>query len=169
MTAGANEVSLRPLDPSLDRALLEHWLELPHVVRWWGDPDVQLKSSLNRPPGADHVVIYAGEVPVGYLRWQPANIEYLESLDVLEVPRGAMDIDIYLGEPDYVGQGIGTVALRILLAMLTAEPDVPAAGMSVSLENAAAIRCYEKAGFQKHVQYQDPDFGPCWIMMTRFH
>jgi ribosomal protein S18 acetylase RimI-like enzyme len=49
--------------------------------------------------------------------------------------------------------------------LLRAHPSVRWAGMSTSVDNIAAIRAYEKAGFARLKQYADPEAGPCWVML----
>jgi RimJ/RimL family protein N-acetyltransferase len=34
-----------------------------------------------------------------------------------------------------------------------------------SVENHAAVRAYEKAGFVRSVQYEHAEWGPCWVLI----
>ena len=104
---------------------------------------------------------------VGYLRWQRASREELDSLGFADVPTGAIDLDILLGEPDALDRGVGSRALALLVEQLRADPSVPAVGMSSSARNARAIRAYEKAGFARLRPYDDPELGPAWLLLLR--
>jgi RimJ/RimL family protein N-acetyltransferase len=77
-----------------------------------------------------------------------------------------MDIDILIGEPDLLGQGVGSRALELLLAGLGSEPSVAFAGLGTSVLNTNAIRCYTKAGFRPFREFQDPEWGPCKYLIA---
>ena len=68
--------------------------------------------------------------------------------------------DILIGEPEYLGCGVGPKALALLLVKLRGD-GVGFAGLGVSMSNRAAIRAYEKAGFRVFRDFQDPESGPC--------
>ena len=83
------------------------WLRRPHVVRWWGDPEQELTSSLQRPARSQAVIV-ADDRPVGYLCWQRPSRDELEAVGLADLPEGLVDIDILIGEKEFVGRGIGT-------------------------------------------------------------
>ena len=58
------------------------------------------------------------------------------------------EIDIYL-DPALRGRGIGPEAIRRLLEVLVCERGHHRVTISAALENTAAIRAYEKAGFRR--------------------
>ena len=159
-------VRLEAFDAVRHEPLLATWLRRPHVSRWWGDPETVLRDVRNRPEQGGHALIVADGSPVGYLRWQRASRADLDEAGLTEIPDGAVDIDILIGEPAQVGRGIGPAALRLLLGRLAAEADVPLAGMVTSVENHAAIRAYEKAGFHRLRQFDDPAYGRCWVLVA---
>jgi hypothetical protein len=66
---------------------------------------------LERPVGGDDALIAFDGTPVGYVRWQLAPRSELEAAGIAEVPDGAIDIDIAIGEEAFVGRGIGPAAL----------------------------------------------------------
>jgi RimJ/RimL family protein N-acetyltransferase len=77
-----------------------------------------------------------------------------------------VDIDLFLGEADWLGRGVGPAALEILLARLANE-GAPLAGLCPSVENAVAIRAFAKAGFRKLRQIDDPSVGRCWVLVVK--
>lgn len=163
----AREVCLVRFETDLHRELLFGWLKSPHVMRWWGDPAPQLAAALDRPEDSGHSLISLDGILVGYLRWQRVSRVALDAVGLHEIPDDAVDIDILIGAAQQVGMGIGPRALELLIASLRAEPSVHWAGMSTSVDNIAAIRAYEKAGFARLKQYVDPEAGPCWVMLKR--
>jgi hypothetical protein len=66
---------------------------------------------LERPVVGDDALIAFDGTPVGYVRWQLAPRSELEAAGIAEVPDGAIDIDIAIGEEAFVGRGIGPAAL----------------------------------------------------------
>lgn len=155
-------VGLEVLDPGRDEQLLERWLRSPHVARWWGAADRHLRT-LGRRSKETHALITADGRPVGYLCWQRPSREDLEVAQLTDLPEGLVDIDILIGEPDYLGCGVGPKALTVLLAKLHGE-GVRFAGLATSISNLRAIRAFEKAGFSAFRVFEDPD-GPYRYMV----
>ena len=73
-------------------------------------------------------------------------------------------IDLFV-DPALHGRGVGTEALKLLVARLTAELGHHRLTIDPALANVAAIRCYEKAGFRRvgviRASERDVD-GPDW-------
>ena len=49
--AHIDDVDLKVLDLQADLPLLERWLRSPHVVRWWGTPDLHLTDASSAVEG----------------------------------------------------------------------------------------------------------------------
>ena len=64
-----------------------------------------------------------------------------------------IDIDLFIGEADCRGRGIGGAAIDLLLAM---HPGCTAVMCPLS-DNAPAVRCYEKCGFAAVKTVEMPD------------
>ena len=154
------DVRLDTFDPTLHSERLLVWLCRPHVARWWGDPQQNLQHAAQLAPET-HALIIADGTPVGYLCWQRPSQHELEAADLIDLPEDLMDIDILIGEPELVGQGIGPQALGLLLARLREDPLLRFAGLGTSVSNVRAIRAFEKAGFRFFREFQDPESGPC--------
>ena len=159
-----DEVRLAPFVPERDVDLVAGWLRVPGVSRWWGEPEQALREVLQRPNGGGDALIYADEVPVGYIRWQVPTRKELDAAGLSEIPNDAMDIDIAIGEPDYIGRGIGPRAIRLVLEQIRAGGDRMVM-IATSVDNAASIRAFEKAGFSRRRQFDDPGYGRCWLMV----
>jgi aminoglycoside 6'-N-acetyltransferase len=159
------EVTLEAFDLVRDADRLLRWLAQPHVARWWGDADRAIQHARGCAPGA-HALIAADGTPVGYLCWQPPPKEELDAAGLAGLPSGLVDIDILIGEPARLGQGVGSRALQLLLARLRREPSVAFAGLGTAASNTTAIRCFEKAGFRLHLAFQDPEWGRCEYLIA---
>ncbi|MEM9029309.1 MAG: GNAT family N-acetyltransferase [Pseudomonadota bacterium] len=166
MTIRLEEVQLSEHAP-----LIDAWLHLPHVSRWWGDPawrTVQLRET----PDHEHAVIAydgvsEGAGPIGYVRWQAVDRETLDSVGLTDLPDGSIDIDLFIGDASYLGRGLGVRILNALARHLQQTTDVQVIGLTTSVDNLRALRAFEKAAFQKHLRYDDDTFGPCWILIRK--
>jgi aminoglycoside 6'-N-acetyltransferase len=135
--------------------LLRAWLEMPHMREWWGDPETEFHTIREMVEGRDTTrpyLIVADKRPVGYIQvWfigHHQNEEWLKDNPWLaELPGAAVGVDLSIGDPGLLSQGIGSRALSAFVAMLrkegfeiiTIDPDP---------NNKRAIRAYEKAGFR---------------------
>ncbi|MFN0179631.1 MAG: GNAT family N-acetyltransferase [Gemmatimonadales bacterium] len=160
-----HDVDLRLLDLGADLPLLERWLRKPHVVRWWGPPE-QHFAAVGQGSWDTHAVITVGGEPVGYLYWQRPSRAELDAAGLSDLPEDLVDIDILIGEPEFLGRGVGPRALAVLLARLRRE-GVGLAGLGTSTSNRAAIRAFEKAGFRVFRDFEDPESGPCQYLVAR--
>ncbi len=161
----AQRVALQELVLPRHAELLESWLRRPHVIRWWGEQGQELTALLRRPPGS-HALIVADGVPVGYLCWGPPAADELAAAGLMDLPDALVDIDILIGEPQFVGHGIGPRALCLLLDRLRTRSDVRWAGVGTARSNQVAIAAFEKAGCRLFTEFEDPDSGPCKYMVV---
>jgi aminoglycoside 6'-N-acetyltransferase len=155
---------LAPFEPA-HAPLLAEWLVRPHVARWHPEPKAWVDAALNPPPDGAQALIVLGVRPIGYLRWRKVSRETLDTLGLLEIPAGGVDIDILIGEADCVGRGLGPRALAALVEMLRRDRSIPSAGLSPSIDNVAAQRAYAKVGFHNMREYDAPGFGRLALMM----
>jgi aminoglycoside 6'-N-acetyltransferase len=128
-------LSLRPLQPADESELLR--IHSTHeVARWWGEPESGFPWS-DEPEQTRMVIFVDGRVA--------GLVQYREE----PTPRYRhATIDMFL-DPELHGRGLGTEALRLLVEHLTAERGHHRLTIDPALDNAAAIRCYEKAGFRR--------------------
>jgi len=158
-------VRLEPFDPGQHAERLLDWLHQPHVSRWWGDPQQAMDHVMQSAPEM-HALIVADGVPVGYLCWQKPPRQELEAAGLTDLPEGLVDIDILIGAPELLGQGIGSQALQLLLARLRRDSPVRFAGVGTSVSNRRALRAFERAGFRLFREFQDPEWGPCRYLVA---
>ena len=127
---------------------ISRWLAAPHVARWWGEPEGELakiRHHLTAPGIAPYLIQEAGR-PVGYLqvyRADPGRGFWKGH----PLPKETFGFDLFLGEADAVGRGLGTRAIGLAVAHLLAQPGARRVHVDPSPDNAAAIRAYIKAGF----------------------
>ncbi|MBD0337904.1 MAG: GNAT family N-acetyltransferase [Thermoleophilia bacterium] len=130
-------VVLRPLEHGDIPGLVEIGRQ-PAVSRWWaGITEEKLTA---KAEGRDEVsalaVLVDGEV-AGMIQYHEEDHPEYESAG----------IDIFLSEEVH-GQGVGTDAVRTLARWLVHERGHHRLTIDPAVENARAIRAYEKAGFR---------------------
>lgn len=159
MSGEAPDITFAPVTPD-DYPTLRHWLDTPPMNEWWGEPDQALSHIKDMVEGRDvtrpFIFLVDGE-PAGYIQhWSVGDeLDGPHSADapwLLDLPRDAVGVDLSIGWPEFLGNGIGTLVLRAFLTRLfsggiktvTIDPDE---------SNARAIRCYEKVGFSFHGRF----------------
>ncbi len=158
------EISLRPVK-SGDWALIRAWIARPDIQRWWGNAaaaEAEMRLVAESGPSLARLVLVGGQ-PVGYAHaidaghWGNALPEAM--------PPGTWDADIFIAEPGYRGRGVGEAALNLLTGEVFSTTLAVALSVFVALANEPAIRAYERAGFQWTRVWEDPIFGPSWMML----
>jgi aminoglycoside 6'-N-acetyltransferase len=147
------DVALGAFDPDRHLSLLDTWLRRPHVARWWGEPERALAAVLQRPPGAEALIVVDARA-VGFVCWQTLAKEERSSADLDDLPDDLVDVDILIGEPDIVGQGVGPAALRLVLVTLKAS-GVPVVGLAAATTNQRALKAYAKVGFRAYRDFHE--------------
>jgi aminoglycoside 6'-N-acetyltransferase len=144
-------VSLRPLERG-DLPQLASWLTVAHVAEWWhGDEDVEAALAGNDP--TRWFAILLGGHPVGAIETYLVS-DYPAWEAVARVGPGVAGVDLLIGEPEAIGQGVGPEALRLLVRdVVFADPSVHACVAGVDAENERSLRAFAKAGFQPSRDY----------------
>jgi aminoglycoside 6'-N-acetyltransferase len=135
--------SFRPAGEA-DLPLLRRWRAAPHVVRWWGAPEVEDPAEvLADSRVAAWIVAHRGR-PFAYA--QDYSPHDWPGHPFAHLPPGARGIDQYIGEADMLGRGHGSAFVRAHSDRLFAA-GAPAVGTDPHPSNTRAIAAYRKAGF----------------------
>ena len=165
------------LDTDEDYAAMATWLSDERVLEFYEGRDNPhdlakvVETFGPRAQGEDNVVpcimLHEG-VPIGYMQYYPvAESErhkyQIESID------GVYGVDLFIGNPDLWGKGIGTRALSMLVDYLFDELDVLKVVIDPQVSNHRAVRCYEKCGFKRvkvlqNHKLHEGEFRDCWLM-----
>jgi|SRR5215208_96452 len=145
-----------------DLPLIQRWLQLPHVLEWWGEAHEQyaLVSADLDEPAMDQFIFSAMGNPLGYLQCYDLTVW---NTGFGRQPHGTRGIDLFIGEPNMIGRGHGSALIRCFADDLFRE-GVPRILTDPDPANRRAIRAYEKAGFQKDHLIETPD-GPALLMV----
>jgi aminoglycoside 6'-N-acetyltransferase len=142
-----------------DFALLARWLASPPVARWWNHEwsaeavERDFGPSVDGlEPNEDWLALVDGQ-PVGLVQ-RSRVADYAENLRdfgaLTDVPDAAVTLDYLIGDPDRLGQGLGTAMIRAMVARTWSDaPDAPAVLVSVVAANTPSWRALEKAGFRR--------------------
>jgi len=176
-----DEIAIRLMqDEIADYYLMAKWLTDEKVLKFYEGRDNPF--SLERiietyqplAVGDDAVkpcIIYYRNIPIGYLQYYLLDdlAETDKKMYCLEQTDNVYAIDLFIGETKYWNRGIGTKILSIfvnyLFAVLLADKIV----IDPHIDNARAIRCYEKCGFVKikllpaH-ELHEGEYSDCWLM-----
>ena len=134
---------------------MHHWLYVPHVAEWWGDDqkpnaeDLEAKyfPRISGEQPTDCFVIVEDGRDIGYIQSYVIS-DHPEYAAVVDVKERAAGIDLFIGEPDRVHQGLGVPILRQFMRdVVFTRYDVESCIIGPSIKNTSAIRAYEKAGF----------------------
>ena len=160
--------------------LLLQWLEAPHVKAWW-DQDIKWTIDLIREKFHPYCqgykldngvakplyafIITFGACPIGYIQLYNAYDFSCEQGRVLEnLPVNLASFDLYLGEVDFVGKGLGSLILsRFLDCHIW--PSFEACFVEVDSANKAALRTYEKVGFKRVIDIEEEKI--VWMVLER--
>ncbi len=145
-----------------DLPVLHGWLQRPHVAQWWGPAESmdQLHADYvadQRVPGATlaYIASLNGE-PVGFIQSYVAMGSGHGWWEDVTDP-GVRGIDQFLAHADQLNQGMGRAMVRAFTERLLADPAVSLVQTDPSPDNARAIRCYVRAGFQPVREVITPD------------
>ena len=163
----------RPRHPSHARRagrlrLFVRWRNEPHVAEWWNTDDDPVADDARARraeygPGADawvtRCIISIADRPVGYVQFYPWAAELDEAREMgVPDPDASFGLDIFIGEPDMVGRGVGArrrgAGRRGTCSRRRAPRQRCAAHARRQRPRTPA---YEKAGFRKVRQTLDTD------------
>jgi aminoglycoside 6'-N-acetyltransferase len=139
-------IELTPLAAEDAEALLEIH-RAPEVAAWWGSPDEGFP--FDEPEATRFTIRVDGEV-AGLVQFgEEPEAEYRHA-----------SIDLFVA-PHRHGEGIGTEAIGLVVRHLVEELGHHRITIDPAADNAAAVRCYEKAGFRAvgvmRSAWRDPD------------
>lgn len=138
-----------------DLPLMRRWLEAPHMMEWWGEPETELGYIRDMIEGRDTTRPFIFSVdgePVGYIQYwfigHHQNVEWIADHPWLAaLPADAIGIDLSIGDRANLGRGLGSSALRIFAERLAGDGHQTII-IDPDPNNVRAVRAYEKAGFR---------------------
>lgn len=99
-----------------------------------------------RQPGWDSFILCLQGRPIGYLQCFDLALDTGRTFPLER--RATRGIDLFIGEPAYLGQGHGAAFLRLAAEWLLAQPGVRRVIGDPEPANRRSRRAFEKAGFR---------------------
>ena len=157
------EVALRKLeDTKSDCELVLKWRSSPEIKQDYGSfpngiynfESVRQKNikKLNTE-GSFACIMEFKNQPIGYLQFYYVDFEEYKIpkekfKDFISENDKVMAIDLYIGEVNLQGKGIGTKIIKLLIKTLFEKYNADAILIDPKTINERAIKCYHKAGFK---------------------
>lgn len=140
------ELTYRRAD-RLDIPVLRGWDEQPHVIASDPDSDWNWEEEVGQDPWwrEQWMVLFEGR-PIGFL--QIMDTSETDYAYWGENPPGERALDIWIGEPDMLGKGLGTRMMAWAIERCFADPGVESIAIDPLVSNIRAHRFYERLGFR---------------------
>ncbi len=94
-------------------------------------------------------MIYVYNNPIGLIQIYNAY-DFARKSPLINLPKSLAAIDFFIGDVDYIGKAIGAEVLKVFDYQGYENILV-----DLSLDNIAAIKAYEKAGFKRIKEYKE--------------
>ena len=163
MSPAAAPYFIRPAGEA-DLGLVAGWRARPHVMQWWGAPEIEPEAEKLADPNIDLWIVEQDGRPFAFIQdyrvhaWDPHPFRYL--------PAGARGFDLFIGEPDMLGAGHGPRFLRQHVEALFGR-GIPAVGVDPHPDNLRAQRAFAAAGFALASGPVETPWGRA-VLMHRF-
>ncbi|MFN0124800.1 MAG: GNAT family N-acetyltransferase [Blastocatellia bacterium] len=148
------DIDFQPLRLS-DLPRMHKWRNTSFVMRWYGGEPCSYEDIVARyaprvrgeTPTRGFLIRQGGE-PIGYIQTYRI-VDHPDYARHVAVEDGAAGLDLFIGEAGYIHRGLGALVIRqFLREVVFADPAIACCVIGPEANNRAAIRAYEKAGFQ---------------------
>ena len=157
------QIAYRPLSEA-ELPLMADWLNRPHLRAFYQREPVSQAAvtakygpRIRREVPTQSWLAILGETPFGYLQCYRLA-DWADWQATIGVDHG-VSIDLFIGEPALIGQGVGRRMLRGFVDQVAfpQHPEERLCWIGHELENVAARRCSAAAGFVPVREYVEDD------------
>jgi len=160
-TDSEHRFSVRPMTPG-DLPDVTRWVNEPHVAKWWDENRTAVQIAAYYGPalrGEDPTRLWIWEVngrSIGFVQDYRIS-DHPDYLLLCSRPE-AVGFDYVIGEPAFVGRGIGTALLWVFLRDIVwpAYPGVREFFAAPDHRNAASLRVLAKLGLTAGLWFDEP-------------
>lgn len=140
-----------------DIPLMHKWFNMQHVqsfysLREWSEEEVlrKLSPDIKGEKPVYGFIVYDQDLPIGYIQYyRLVDYPWEEQDFSKEVREQAAGIDLFIGDPSYVGKGVGSKMVNAFLKERI-EPFFHYCVADPDERNQASVRMFEKCGFVAH-------------------
>lgn len=144
-----------------DLPRLFDWVHREHVKRWWYPEETFAAFEAEYAPaidGRDPTDVYVIELdgrPIGAIQTYLV-VDHPEWDALVGVGPDVAGVDLFIGEEDEIGRGLGPRILRAFLRdVVFARPETRACVAGVEPANGRSLRAFAKAGFLPVRDYEE--------------
>jgi RimJ/RimL family protein N-acetyltransferase len=156
-------IQFKPLNESHFDLMLR-WFNKPHVqafysLRTWTYEEVckKLEPHVRGEKQISGFIIYLEDCPIGYIQSCPIKYHPWENQDISEeIIQEAAGFDVFIGEEDYLNQGLGKQIIECFLKEHI-WPHYQYCFVDPDIRNEASLRLFQKCGFIEHKQIDSQD------------
>jgi len=149
------QINLRSLLDT-DIALMEKWLTMPHVAKWYLYPEHwlhEIKERQGEFSFITHFIAEHGNIPIGFCQYYDCHFAqahevWNDSWRITKRKGEIYSIDYLIGEVDYLNRGFGKAMICQLLKKLQEDTTAKTVIVQPEKENIASCRLLESCGFQ---------------------
>lgn len=130
-----------------DIELFKRWLKQDYVLKWYEHPDSWIKEvSEEEFSWIHHFIVECDGVAIGFCQYYDYSLggETWHNHIVLD---HTYSIDYLIGDPEYIGKGLGTKIIRILTERIFRETDAKLIIVQPEADNHASCRTLLSAGY----------------------
>lgn len=169
-------ITFKPLEEK-DMRLFFTWVKKPHIAQWWKSDTYEKFFEKYHPKMASQnfvfpFIMYINEKPIGYIQYYLADKVDNGWWMKTHGQAGTIGMDIIIGETDYIGKGFGPMLIKKFIEKIYQETKASKIIIDPSVNNIAAIRCYEKIGFKRVKEIDSPtelfDTEPGKLLLMEF-
>ena len=118
-------------------------------------PFVQKQNTTGEP--IQCFIILYNNIEIGYIQICFLK-DYPEYKELLQVGDESADIDLFIGEKDFIHKGLGSIIIKkILLNIIFENKNIERCIIAPETENIIAIKTFQKVGFKYIKTIQVPD------------
>jgi aminoglycoside 6'-N-acetyltransferase len=138
-----------------DLPLLQRWYNSKHVQAWYAKGPLELEEleskfnkcmSYKSPQSIFGYIVYRDKEPIGYIQYYSIKRHQWLDIDLSQYLDNSAGIDIFIGEAQHLGKGLGgKIIRRFLTRHVFREYDF--CFVDPQKDNLAALACYKKCGF----------------------
>jgi aminoglycoside 6'-N-acetyltransferase len=147
-----HKISFKTLEEQ-DFTLFHKWVNIDFVTSWYDrrkfifdDVEREYTHQKTDTPVESYIVSY-DTVPVGYIQTYRVH-DYPDYALCTLVDRHTAGMDLFIGNRDYNGKGLGTLIIQSFLKQIVfTKEEIYSCIVGHNPNNALAIRSFEKAGF----------------------